>query len=95
MNREQQREIARNFLDGEQIQVKVGDKWLDTTCLSLMQNCKSQEQAQYRVKPVPREIWVNDYGNYLGGIYLEQQDARRCCSGPVKQVKFVEVVEDE
>lgn len=52
--------------------------------------------SQYRIKPEPREVWVNEYpSGRLGDMHYESQDdAKRGTSGVnAKQVRYREVIE--
>lgn len=49
----------------------------------------------YRIKPQPRVIWVNVYGDgELGGAWPTEADAKKCGGTNVqKNAKFIEVLE--
>lgn len=49
----------------------------------------------YRIKPEPRVIWVNEYDGTLGmNQYNSEENARRAADKhTARQVKFVEVLE--
>ena len=47
----------------------------------------------YRVKPEPRRVWVNMYGNCMGSAHASrEQAAADAVVGCVECVEFVEVV---
>lgn len=47
--------ILEAYRDGKSIQILVGEAWMDEP------NPGFNFYNQYRVKPVPREFWVNIY----------------------------------
>ena len=59
MNRERAKEllpIMQAFVDGAQIQYKVGENnWFDTDYLS----CGGGLYKHYRIKPQPKECWIS------------------------------------
>jgi len=55
--------------------------------------CWNFQEFEYRVKPVPRSVFINDYGDGLGGdFYIDKQSAVRFCGVHGKTVEFVEKI---
>ena len=48
---------------------------------------------EYRVKPEPRRLWVNEYaGSLRCAHYANEDEARRSAGSADRQVEFVEVL---
>lgn len=90
--------VLQAFKDGKAIQfaVRKSDprKWLELSIRDLAWNFASYE---YRVKPEPRTIWVNEYPDGSGTVHHSDEVAVRAAHGccPVRAaVKYVEVIDE-
>ncbi len=92
------KENAKDFLplvqalaDGKVIQIDNGHgKWIDLEGGVHF----GAEAAEYRIKPEPKDIWMNRYvaGDEIGP-YSSCDVARSCASPGATQVRYREVVE--
>jgi len=97
-------EVMQAYADGAEVEFRrksIGGIW--DTCSP----CWNWDTLEYRIKPKPREIWVNAVDGKMGdtrggGRYFPSEDgaklsAEECWpnSNTVRQVKFIEVLEDE
>ena len=83
--------LVQALIEGKTVQYRLlGEKWSTGGDVDF-----SLPPDQYRIKPEPREIWVNVYPNEVGcGIYHSREEAiRRCANDTAKQVFFREVIE--
>ena len=100
MTREQAKEllpVIQAFAEGKTVQVKAGIKLGGSWCDISTQGFSFDPLWQYRVKPEPRRIWKNRYGDYWGGgVFDSPEDARNAaelnCKATEIAVEFVEVV---
>ena len=88
-------EILKAMKEGKKLQLKNSKgKWVDRhpdTEMFMPDFCR----MGYRIKPEPREIWVNVYPhNQLGGAHATREDADRWRSGDCRAVLFHEVIEE-
>ena len=87
--------LVQAIADGKQIQYKYkradgSDDWL-TLMDGIVFDCSPDH---YRIKPEPKEIWMNRYetGDEIGPYY--SCDVARTCANPgATQVRYREVVE--
>ena len=65
-------EVMEAFDNGETIECKstLSTKWLITTIPSWTWGIND-----YRIKPKPREIWVNEYPSGYGSVYKSEEMA--------------------
>ena len=85
-------EVMQAAEEGKGLEYKVrafGD-WLE--CNSPIWDW---DECDYRVKPKPREVWVNCYNGYMYGPYLSKDVANRnAMPGPGREcIHFREVIE--
>lgn len=83
--------LVQALADGKEIQVLSAGEWHDAVQLTTL----SREANQYRIKPEPREIWVNHYEDGRYSIHLTVKDADDAAPDLVeyKQVRYREVIE--
>lgn len=88
--------LVQAVADGKTIQSHVdGGRWMDHNGEVNF----TLPPCRYRIKPEPREVWVNIYSDgQLGRAYATKEQANAVkLSHPCKKVKcakFVEVMED-
>jgi len=98
MNREETKkaiEVMQAYVDGEKVQVKVmhNSGWQGYGKGAPMWNW---EKVDYRIKPKPREVWINSYSDRLRVDVFDTEDwAKHNCGRLGKTTKFLEVLEDE
>lgn len=83
--------LVQALAEGNVIQYKLRDGWSTGGDVDF-----SLPPDQYRIKPEPREIWVNRYADGTDGplIYTSEEAARSCKSWKSgKPVKYREVIE--
>ena len=80
--------VKAYYKDEAQIQVKKGYGWNDTNHPVF----DSFESIDYRVKPTPKVIWVNEYTNGTKGLHLTQQEAIDHCSPSGTTTKYQEIL---
>lgn len=95
------KDTARDYLplvqalaDGKVIQYKFQKcdhsyGWMDLE--SAVDFCMPAEF--YRIKPEPREVWVNEYPNYIYSIYPSKDLAATHCLEYGRTVRYREVIE--
>lgn len=74
MTREQWAErlpVIQAWCEGKQIELLSGDRWVDVTWDGPLFYA---ENLQWRIKPEPRKVWVNEYQNRIGA-HLSKEDA--------------------
>lgn len=90
-------EIMQAWVDGAEIETSFigGDEWSVKTCPSF----DSFNSLKYRIKPKPREVWVNEYNDGIQAFSLKSHaktyakvESHRLVKAAVK---YREVVEDE
>ena len=91
MNRERTKKllpIIEAFANGEDIQIKASDKWLTWESYSF------DSKSEYRIKPNPREWWVNVYDK--GSVIHETKESARSGSAHTKceLIKVREVLDE-
>ena len=74
MNRERAKEllpIIQAFAEGKEVQYYStnNDKWIDVT------NAVFDGSARFRLKPEPKYVWINVYGEGVGCNYYSKQEA--------------------
>lgn len=81
--------------DGKEIQWRPVSERLDFPWKDSSATALNFADYQYRVKPEPRTIWVNEYPDQLCAYESEQLAVARAGSDPTnrKAVKYVEVIE--
>lgn len=84
--------LVQALADGKVIQgyFHLDEKWRD-----LVEMRFDADASDYRIKPEPREIWVNHYPRQtlFGGLYLSKEDADRYAGDGATQVRYREVIE--
>lgn len=81
--------LVQALAEGKVIQVLGVNGWVDIEAeLSL---CFAADQ--YRIKPEPREIWVNEYPNEINSAYRSYDLAASHCLEYGKTVRYREVIE--
>ncbi len=86
------------YLDGEHVQSKIiGSHWLDWDDHTFFANPRQLETTEFRIKKKPREIWVNEYDGDWGCVYDTEETAKKSANtvSLCRQVKFIEVIDDE
>jgi hypothetical protein len=87
--------VMQAFEDGKEIQFRNNsrpDSWID--CPNPAWNW---EMTDYRVKPEPRVIWVNEYSDGLNTWHYQTREDANINIGRRARIacrKFVEVMED-
>lgn len=92
MNKENAKDylpLVQALADGRMIQVKTVCGWVDSESIGFV-----FPPDQYRIKPEPREFWVNRYpnGNESGKCLTRHEAEGVAISGAV-QVCYREVIE--
>lgn len=90
------KETARDYLplvqalaEGRVIQMMGAfGKWKDVDDVFL-----NTPASNYRIKPEPREIWVNEYPNEINSAYRSHDLAAAHCLDYGKTVRYREVIE--
>ena len=89
-------DIMQGYLDGEEIETLVADKWVDLNdVISPSIGPKfgfDEDQEYYRIKPKPREIWVT---HTESGEVIEARVREFVCIPNRAVIKYREVIEDE
>ena len=74
--------------DGKAIQTKVTEGWVDAPNPKWCFDC-----CDYRIRPEPKVIWVNEYENSLSAHHTKER-AMNYESGSTRvAVKYIEVTE--
>ena len=85
--------IIEAFANGENIQIQVSDsKWSDIESPSF------NAGSSYRIKPKPREFWVNEYTKGVGDyLYKSEVIAVNDAENDeyIKTIHLIEVLEDK
>ena len=98
MNRKQAKEllpIIQAYVNGWEIEIRCSDEWIDLCDNPIFDGVPEN----YRIKPEPRVLYVNDYGGDLAGVnWTTKKEAvavrgRGENSDNAKTVKFIEVLE--
>ena len=87
-------EILKAMKEGKKIQVYMGSEWQNSTLETGVPNFF---QLTYRIKPEPREIWVNMYDPDDGHFAYSSKDqalAGRGSNAKETAVRFREVIEE-
>lgn len=87
-------EILQAMKEGKQVEYKSGDSWthLAYQGSSYLPNFY---HLTYRIKPEPREIWVNiPFNGYDLRAYTTREEALTSCDIDGKPVRFREVIEE-
>ena len=86
--------ILQAFADGKTIQYRPyeGRPWRD---LSSDEHLDADHPRRYRIKPEPREIWVNEYKHGLFCSWCNSEKAAKSTMGSdcIRQVRFREVID--
>lgn len=93
MTHDEMIDVIRAHREGKQIQFSSpGNGWrncLDDPSWNFQTNC-------YRVKPEPREIWVNVYDdNSYGSIHDTKERAIAYCNAGGTTIRFRAVIDEE
>lgn len=91
-------EVMQAFVDGKTIQHRVRDtsgRYYPWDQLRMIAPVWNWWATEYRVKPEPKEIWVNEYGQGFGAIHSTKENALDYVNTGVirKAVHFREVIE--
>ncbi len=79
--------VKAYYKDGAQIQLNEGDGWGDTNHPVF----DGFDELDYRVKPTPRVIWVNEHTN--GDMYIhDREDFSTATNTNCKVTKYQEVL---
>lgn len=79
--------LVQALADGKVIQHKGGNGWYDCAAPGF-----DYYPSQYRIKPEPKEIWVNEY-SINSVIYGTEEEAEVARSPGGKTVRYREVIE--
>lgn len=84
--------LVQALVEGKVIQSSIGGVWRDDKDVDF-----TLAADRYRIKPDPREIWVNHYANpcRLDQVCDSKEEAdQRCARGElVCQIRYREVIE--
>ena len=82
--------VIKGFAEGRDVQIFVSnDKWTDVHDPSFHTN------VEYRLKPEPKEVWVNEYPGGLRYYYATLAEANRLSTHERLSCKrYIEVMED-
>ena len=85
-------EVMQAFEDGEDIQADCYDSagWHD-----IVRSVWNWSDCDYRIKPKPREVWINEYEDGCKAVYDRESFARNYRKPGGETIKFREVMEDE
>lgn len=88
--------IIQAMADGKEIQTKIvrtdgSHQWVTQHCLDF-----TGKPENYRIKPEPKEIWVNEYANTGVAAHTSKDAAVRNAgvAATRKAVRYREVIED-
>lgn len=85
-------EILQAMKEGKQIQVYAENKWQDS---ALKKSVPNFFHLTYRIKPEPREIWVNVYpGGRCGEGHNSKREAEHVAAAHARTLRFREVIEE-
>lgn len=90
-------EVLQALREGKQVQffLETSNSWVDSMHVVPSQNLLPNfTDCKYRVKPEPREFYINIYSNNNGLIYNTQKEAEDICGDTGKTIKVIEVIED-
>lgn len=93
MNKENAKDylpLVQALADGKTIQLQMRDDWLD-----IEETKFNFAPTEYRIKPEPREIWVNrtPHGRNSEVTWDSEEEARRYCKHGATPVRYREVLE--
>lgn len=81
--------LVQALSEGKVIQHRIGtEEWYDREQFDF-----ADKPEQYRIKPEPREIWVNEYPNEINSAYRSYDLAASHCLDYGKTVRYREVIE--
>ena len=80
--------VKAYYKDEAQIQLNDGDGWKDTNHPAF----DGFEELDYRVKPTPKVIWVNEYTDGTQAVHPTQQEAIDHCSPSGTTTKYQEIL---
>lgn len=87
--------LVQALAEGKTIQIKetIGSGWFDDRAPDF-----NLPPREYRIKPEPREIWVNLYGDGGWQAHADEKSALACFSGgrgDCAAIKFREVTDEQ
>ena len=80
--------VKAYYTEGAQIQVRDEGGWNSTNHPTF----DSFESIDYRVKPIPRVIWVNEYTDGTQAVHPTQQEAIDHCSPSGTTTQYKEIL---
>lgn len=75
MTRDEARDMAALMLayaDGKTVQIRIDKRWVDMSDMSFQ-----SPPSYYRIKPEPKDIWVNEYKKIFSRPHMSKEDAER------------------
>lgn len=83
--------LVQALAEGKVVEIQGSDGW------KVLSNYDfTSPPKHYRIKPEPKEIWVNRYSDGSESIHYATEDTARIFAGPNKgviQVRYREVIE--
>lgn len=87
--------VMQAFCEGKAIQYRKKDslnQWYNVGVEPIW----DWNQVDYRIKPEPRVIYVNEYAEGLAHVHFNSEvEAKTVGYNTIRQIKFVEVLEDD
>ncbi len=85
--------LVQALVEGKSLQYNVNrsdeaPKWVDREDFTF-----DEPATEYRIKPEPREIWVNEYGIGVVTLHHTETHAREQLGASGKTVHYREVIE--
>jgi hypothetical protein len=88
-------EVMQAFVDGKVVQADIHGRWLDIGPPNSMY--WDFTRYNYRIKPEPKEIWVNEYENGYDDFLYHDKETAESRAAPYalrKAVRYREVIEE-
>ncbi len=100
MNIEETKEaikVMQAFVDGKTIQYLSSIGWRDVDPLSTAEMAWLWGDVKYRIKPEPKDIWVNEYERQCDDYFYHSREAAEESAAPYAlrvAVRYREVIEE-
>jgi len=84
MNTKEMIEVMQAFEDGKEVQSRYSESELGADWFEASDPCWDWDEFEYRIKPEPKEVWVNEYDGLRPVAYLTKADANFSSGEPTR-----------
>jgi len=85
--------VMQAFLDGETIQCRKHGSKKNWGVVRNPDPSWNWKDTDYRIKPEPREFWLNIYDNTAVSFSTEEAAEKHVCFGRTERIRVREVIE--